>query len=1286
MKPRLSLLALLSLPALSFAGTQFDLAGPPGSEVFGSSVFMLPNGHFVVTDPFFDGGGMADIGAVYLYNPDGLLISTLKGARPGDRVGSNGALVLANGNFVVISQAWDSAAGADVGAVTWGSGIHGFSGGGTAVVSESNSLVGSSPGDAIGTVVLGLANGHYVVVSNFWDNVAVVNAGAVTWGNGNTGIQGPVSAANSLVGSHANDILGNGGIIPLSNGDSLVRSLSWDNGSAANAGAITWINGKTGIHGPVSAANSLVGASADDQVSSGHVQTLANGNYIVHSPLWDNTASGANDAGAVTWGHRSHGVSGVVSEDNSLVGTSTADKVGGSITTPLTNGHYVVRIPLWDHAVSGTANVGAVTWCDGTTGGTGAVSAENSLVGSTAEDAVGIAGVMPLANGNYVVASMNWDHGTIINAGAATWGNGTAGIQGPVSAANSLVGSTMGDTVAAHGVLPLTNGNYVVISSGWDNPVTATKNVGAATWGNGRTGIRGPVSAANSLVGSLPDDLIGYAGATALANGHYVVGSDLWDHAANSAEDAGAVTWANGSTGIRGPVSAANSLVGSSPSDRVGYVRTVALANGHYVSISPFWDNGGAVDAGAVTWGNGTTGLKGAVSPANSLVGSSFEDRVGYNNVIELKNGNYIVRSPYWTNTATAAARAGAVTWSDGRSGIRGVVSAANSLVGSLPDDSVGSATLLLPDNGNYLFRTTTCDNPTTAAADAGAVTLGNGSTGSYGLVSSANSVFGTAASAGSRIFYRYDPVRNRVIVGRADSNLVTVFTGDQIRSLAKTGHDAPDAPDIAFSTPGTAAVNAAGAVLADFTLTGAGAAGKNRALFAAPEFGGALSLVMQKGDKLADLGGGLPANAAAAALSGQVMHQPWRGLFQATVTGSGINAANNRLLLLDNGVSVSLLRRTGQPIGSGPMANTVVAAFNEVLQSHDRDLITLNYKLGPPAATTASDTGILLFDHAGHLIPNFAANEGLQAFGNDGNFGQFTGHACAGQGDFVHFGAAFKPSAGPAVAAVFRMSVDGLQTARLAQAQSSADDPPGVPEPDAVFSSFTGISQLGDEALVKATLQGVPVQTNEGLWSLPAGGLLLRKSLPVDTANLPGVVIARILRFWPAGATQVIVQVQLSGPGVTAANNQALALRQSDGALLLLLRTGTEAPGVGPAKLKTFSAVEVHPVTGHYAVLGTLTGAAPSANQALWTGNPALGNDAALQLLRLPVLRLRKGMTYTTANTPLSVVRSIAFKPAADATGAGGRGLAQAIGSNGDLAVYLVGDRKLTELVLLTP
>ena len=55
------------------------------------------------------------------------------------------------------------------------------------------------------------------------------------------------------------------------------------------------------------------------------------------------------------------------------------------------------------------------------------------------------------------------------------------------------------------------------------------------------------------------------------------------------------------------------------------------LANGNYVVASADWDNGAAVNAGAATWGSGTTGVSGVVSAANSLVGSTADDRVGFN-------------------------------------------------------------------------------------------------------------------------------------------------------------------------------------------------------------------------------------------------------------------------------------------------------------------------------------------------------------------------------------------------------------------------------------------------------------------------------------------------------------------------------------------------------------------------------------------------------------------------------------------------------------------------------
>ena len=110
---------------------------------------------------------------------------------------------------------------------------------------------------------------------------------------------------------------------------------------------------------------------------------------------------------------------------------------------------------------------------------------------------------------------------------------------------------------------------------------------------------------------------------TALANGNYVVRSSIWNNGA--ATKAGAVTWGSGTSGVSGVVSSANSLVGSTTNDQVGYVSlgdaVTALANGNYVVSSPSWDNGAVTNAGAVTWGSGTAGVSGVVSSANSLVG-----------------------------------------------------------------------------------------------------------------------------------------------------------------------------------------------------------------------------------------------------------------------------------------------------------------------------------------------------------------------------------------------------------------------------------------------------------------------------------------------------------------------------------------------------------------------------------------------------------------------------------------------------------------------------------------
>ena len=60
--------------------------------------------------------------------------------------------------------------------------------------------------------------------------------GAVTFGSGTTGVVGPVSAANSLVGTTANDRVGSFGVTPLEGGNYVVRSPDWDNGAATDVG------------------------------------------------------------------------------------------------------------------------------------------------------------------------------------------------------------------------------------------------------------------------------------------------------------------------------------------------------------------------------------------------------------------------------------------------------------------------------------------------------------------------------------------------------------------------------------------------------------------------------------------------------------------------------------------------------------------------------------------------------------------------------------------------------------------------------------------------------------------------------------------------------------------------------------------------------------------------------------------------------------------------------------------------------------------------------------------
>ena len=220
---------------------------------------------------------------------------------------------------------------------------------------------------------------------------------------------------------------------------------------------------------------------------------------------------------------------------------------------------------------------------------------------------------------------------------------------------NTMTGSAANDSIGhdqtGKGVTVLANGDYVVVSASWND------NRGAVTKCSAVTGCPATISPTNSLVGADAGASVGSNGVVALPNGNYVVRSSAWDNGNDAS--VGAITWCDGASTCTGTVSPANSIVGSTSGDLVGAFTIVVLANGNYVAQNLFWDNGGATEAGAVTFCSGTAPCTGVISAANSLVGTTTSDLIGDQGIYPLANGNYVVASSAWDNGGARRRRRG---------------------------------------------------------------------------------------------------------------------------------------------------------------------------------------------------------------------------------------------------------------------------------------------------------------------------------------------------------------------------------------------------------------------------------------------------------------------------------------------------------------------------------------------------------------------------------------------------------------------------------------------------
>jgi hypothetical protein len=583
------------------------LTGTHEYDYIGDEIYALPNGNFVIRSRGWLDDKSQRVGAVTwasgITGVSGTIstANSIVGTSPDQLPETGGITILPNSNFIISWPGWANGPAQKAGAATWVNGNTGIAG----TVSAQNSLVGTTTDAAVSKLgVTVLNNGHYVVGSPAW----------ATWGNGNTGVAGAVSSSNSLSSG--------GYVTALTNGNYVVASPLWNNGGSSWVGAVTWMDGTAGLTGAVSSANSLTGTSANDRVGSGQVIALTNGNYVVNSPYWSNGA--VLRAGAATLVNGSGPISGTVSQANSLYGTHQDDQIGYGTGTALTNGNYVVCSPYWER--NGNADAGAATWGSGSAGITGAVSESNSLVGTLATDMVGHEAVA-LTNGHYVVGSSSCTIDGRSGAGAATWGNGTTGTTGVVSVANSLVGQKASDHVGVingYGqIVPLTNGNYVVNSQQWNGPAGTYT---AVTWGNGATGSAGIVNSTNSLVelSTLHSDFINIW-VTPLVNGNYVVTTHWWADNDPVHPHLGATIWGNGLGGTNGKISSSNALlIPKNANEFTDAIKITPLPDGNYMATTSMY--GQPPGGSAATWGNGVTGTFGEVNPCNSIIAAAGYD------------------------------------------------------------------------------------------------------------------------------------------------------------------------------------------------------------------------------------------------------------------------------------------------------------------------------------------------------------------------------------------------------------------------------------------------------------------------------------------------------------------------------------------------------------------------------------------------------------------------------------------------------------------------------------
>ena len=490
-----------------------------------------------------------------------------------------------------------------------------------------------------------------------------------------------------------------------------------------------------------------------------------------------------------------------------------------------------------------------------------------------------------------------------------------------------------------------------------------------------------------------------------------------------------------------------------------------------------------------------------------------------------------------------------------------------------------------------------------------------------------------------------------------------------KLTKAAAKGDFAPSSPDTTFNTLGDGFINSDGEVSFLSTLLGTGASGADNGLWTELKTPNTLQLSLKSKNVLVP---SIVVQSIGTALSNLDTHDILLATLKPGV--GGITGLSNKRIFDQSSSALVSVISSNDPMAL--FANAKISTFGEIVQSNqslqNRWAVAVNLRPEAVTSTTAlNDTAVIAYNTTSEGIREGSA---VPSLGVD--YGQFSGRLAYHYTSY-QFGAA---TTGPA-------SNNQVVIQKFVGSPAVVVAQKGLPAPGvagAVFASFLGeTAGPGETVLYRATISGAGVvaSNNEGLWTRTVGGvhaLIMRKG---QALGFSGLTVAKFVKSWATAGERFLAQVQVAGPGVNAANDQAVVLIQEDASFLVLMREGDVAMGCdGAATIGVLGSVEVDPFSGNYAIISTLAGAPVGTELAMYTGDVTLGNATTLATHRRPNLFLRKGWLYD--NQP-GKVKSISL-PATNmpASGFGGTGRSRAISWAGNLAVTVEFDNGARQIM----